>query len=545
LAAQLEKRMQNLIVAERELSFETAKRLNQAELLDKIAKDISLSEKQRVEALKEAGRITTDALGKEIKLAKERLDIIQQQNSITDSSEEDLQKEADQKIKILELEKRLSNEVQKLKNDEEQLRKSIRDAELERAVKAQEEIKKIFDAEYELELARVQNKKRLIELNAKQTKQSLEKERELELRLYGKTQEQIKSINEKYNKKISESNINSLISEKELDLQIQQMQQDKLLESDELLDSERTRIVEEGRIRRLEIEQEYNEKIIAENIKTADIVVKTWDERFQEFFQNLFGQVAGFGQTVNQALSVASQAVSVKLDKDLNENEKRRKKDLALFGKNQQQRDAINKKYDDIAEKRRKQAAKDDATIKQIQAVINTATGVTQALAQSGPAGIITGALVAAAGALEVAAIQQNKGKLAKGGLIKIGGKSHMEGGTTFRGTDGTVFEAEKDEVLAVVNKRDSAKLSLLSKINSVHGNPFFSKNRPSFKRNYFADGGLVARYSANNVFSDSQNRNATIEAVQKQPDIIVRVTDINSAQGTRAIVKERANVTK
>lgn len=545
LAAELEKRMQNLIVAERNLSIETARRRGEVERLEKVADDTAAKSEDRVKSLQKSIDIQNKLTEDEVRLAEKRLDIIKQQNAITDSSEEDLQKEADALIKVIELRNQQAVKVQDLNNKMNALLLSIQAERDAVSKKAQEEIQKLFDAEFQLEVSRLENKKRLADLELKQFNEKTNKQREIELSIYGKTQEDIQRINDRYNKIIAENNNKTVREQLEIELELQRMQQDKLLENEELLDAERVRIVEEGRVRRLEIEADYNAKIIEENRKTADAVIKTWDEKFKDFFQNLFNGFSKFSQTINQAASVASQAVSVKLESDLSKNEKARQQDLKRFGKTQAERDRINKKYDDIAEKRRKQAAKDDATIKQIQAVINTATGVTQALAQSGPAGILTGALVAAAGALEVAAIQQNKMKLADGGLIKIGGKSHMEGGTTFRGTDGTVFEAEKDEVLAVVNKRDSAKLAYLSKINSVHGNPFFSNNRPSFKRNYFADGGMVARYSANNVMNESQNRNATIEAVQKQPDIVVRVSDINSAQNRVVLVKDRANVTK
>ncbi len=59
------------------------------------------------------------------------------------------------------------------------------------------------------------------------------------------------------------------------------------------------------------------------------------------------------------------------------------------------------------------------------QAVVNTALGVTQAIAQGGIFGIITGAIVAAAGAVQIATIAAETyagpAELAKGGIIKSG----------------------------------------------------------------------------------------------------------------------------
>jgi len=73
-----------------------------------------------------------------------------------------------------------------------------------------------------------------------------------------------------------------------------------------------------------------------------------------------------------------------------------------------------------------------------------------------------------------------------KGGTI-IGGKSHSAGGTNFVGSDGTRFEAEKGEYLAVINKKDAARAAMLDSINQRHGDAFGIK-----ASNYFARGGVI-----------------------------------------------------
>jgi len=89
--------------------------------------------------------------------------------------------------------------------------------------------------------------------------------------------------------------------------------------------------------------------------------------------------------------------------------------------------------------------------------------------------------------------------KLAEGGLI-VGGKSHAAGGTKFIGSDGSHFEAERGELLAVVNKHDTARIGALSALNSVHGKPFYKQ--PSMS--YFAQGGIYTpNQSASTMSSD------------------------------------------
>ena len=62
--------------------------------------------------------------------------------------------------------------------------------------------------------------------------------------------------------------------------------------------------------------------------------------------------------------------------------------------------------------------------------------------------------------------------KLAEGGIM-VGGKPHSLGGTLFKGSDGSVFEAERDEYLAIVNKRDAERAQMLDQVNQKHGKAF------------------------------------------------------------------------
>ncbi len=80
--------------------------------------------------------------------------------------------------------------------------------------------------------------------------------------------------------------------------------------------------------------------------------------------------------------------------------------------------------------------------------------------------------------------------KMAKGGLTEIGGKLHSQGGTKFYGEDGTTFEAEKGELIGVMNR--SAASNFMNYNNSFLNNG--SKTYP----NFFADGGLVGVKSSN-----------------------------------------------
>ena len=115
------------------------------------------------------------------------------------------------------------------------------------------------------------------------------------------------------------------------------------------------------------------------------------------------------------------------------------------------------------------------------QALINTALAVGNALATSKPflpMGPIMAAFAFAQGMVQVATIASQK--YAQGGLIPLGegmgvikGRSHAQGGHRIY-LDGTpIGEVEGDELLAIVNKHDTARIGALSEANSVHGRRF------------------------------------------------------------------------
>lgn len=189
-----------------------------------------------------------------------------------------------------------------------------------------------------------------------------------------------------------------------------------------------------------------------------------------------------------------------------------------------------------------------------VQATINTYLGATKALASGGIFGIAQAAIVIAFGMKQVATIAKQKDpdtkvntsvkKYAKGGQIY--GRSHAQGGVTFRGDNGQVFEAEGGENVYIMKKTASAEINALSALNEAHGGNSFGTSG-LYK---FADGGMVAGLSeANRVVkqaesmklsSESINQLAgvVIEAVMSMPNPVVSVQDINSGQNDVSVVQ-------
>lgn len=188
-----------------------------------------------------------------------------------------------------------------------------------------------------------------------------------------------------------------------------------------------------------------------------------------------------------------------------------------------------------------------------VQATINTYIGATKALAQGGILGIAQAAIVIAFGMKQVASIAKQKEpeakvsgvkKYAKGG--QIFGKSHAQGGVTFRGDNGQVFEAEGGENIYIMKKSASAEINALSAINEAHGGNSFGTSG-LYK---FADGGMAASISEANRMvrhsdsvrlsseSISQLAGVVIDAVMSMPNPVVSVQDINAGQNDVSVVK-------
>lgn len=154
-----------------------------------------------------------------------------------------------------------------------------------------------------------------------------------------------------------------------------------------------------------------------------------------------------------------------------------------------------------------------------INAIIATATGVAQALPNLVLAGI-AGAL----GAVQIATIvSQPTPKFEKGGVF--GGKSHSAGGTKGYFDDGTQIEVEKDEAFFILNKRSSAMISQLSSLNELGGGVSFFKKGGGMS---FASGGAVGLNSSMNIQNRYDMQNQLIRAVQMMPNPVVAVQDIN-----------------
>ncbi len=193
------------------------------------------------------------------------------------------------------------------------------------------------------------------------------------------------------------------------------------------------------------------------------------------------------------------------------------------------------------------------------QATIDTYKAATSAYSAMagipvvGPAlGAVAAAAAVASGLKTVQQITSTKKpdipKAEHGAVFPIGGNRHSAGGTKFYGEDGTAFEAERDEVLIVLNRAASSAFAGLSELNQRHGGNAFTS---SYK--YLAGGGVVGRKGVTNITTSTTNNNAPVidydllaqkiaESNKQLPHPVTLVQDIISETQSYNKIVEDAN---
>jgi hypothetical protein len=173
-------------------------------------------------------------------------------------------------------------------------------------------------------------------------------------------------------------------------------------------------------------------------------------------------------QIAQETLSILETLSNQRTERELADAQERSDKQNELY-KEQLDNNLISKKrYDQLVAKNNKKLAAEELKIKKeaferdksiaiTNAIIQTALNVVKAYGEGGPAGIILAVLAAAAGAIQIAAIENAPPpKFEKGG--KVNGNRHFAGGT--------LIEAEKDEF--VINRKEALKHDkLLEAINN------------------------------------------------------------------------------
>lgn len=198
----------------------------------------------------------------------------------------------------------------------------------------------------------------------------------------------------------------------------------------------------------LDMQQQLNESEILSTEEKYE-KMKQLDEAYKQSkaaqINDLMTQISSY---TNQTVDVINNAANLMLESVKNESKAEQAELEAKYLKGEISEEEYNEKVTES----KKKAAKEQYKIQMVQwaasilqATANIAQGVTQAIAQGGVAGLITGGLVAAAGAVQIASIIASKPtppNFANGGFI--GG---MNGATM--GSDNTYIHARTGEMVA------------------------------------------------------------------------------------------------
>jgi len=292
-----------------------------------------------------------------------------------------------------------------------------------------------------------------------------------------------------------------------------------------------------------EDKQELNRRIESLKVKLSEVNVELsaigQDEDGQP---RTFAQLIGVDEeSLNFALGTASNVVGelggifANLSKIRVQNlEQERDELLDAAGDNADQRAAIEKDFESkIAAERKKgleQKKKFDvteATMTMLKSVITAFNTGMQAGLPLGPILASTlSALAIASGSAQIAAIK--KQKFADGGVVDVGGNLHSQGGTTYVGEDGNMFEVERGEKMFVLNRGASGLINSLSNINQAFGGvPLSTKTK------YAQDGGVIdGGFSTRQISGEVAGKLEIAEMVANSVQGIrpqVAVTEINA----------------
>jgi hypothetical protein len=488
---------------------------NQRDRLLLQSKDLSKSEEERIALTEKAANIDKKIFQQKLSLLDEEIVAQEKYVNALDSGSTK-REEAEFRLNDLQV-KRLEFEGESLKFQEKIINKQ--NALIE---KQEAEEQKAFEAEKKRREERIKHNEEI----SKRDTDAIFKIEQLKRDQLAKT---AKNLDEKLKAEL-----------KAEDFRVQ-----VLLRNENLLASEKEFILADSAARIEKINADHNAKIQEQDKKTVE-----------EYKKKQLEKVNFVQTTANQVNDIASNLNTARLNNEESALEDQRQRELKKAGNNAKKQQKINEEYDKRKAAIEKQAAERQRDLQAGMALVNTFTGVTKVIAEypKFDFGIMTAigvGLTLAQGLAQYAAIKSQKfglgglfggmKKFAMGGLQKagiIGGLPHSAGGTKFVGSDGSMFEAEAGELLAIVNKRDTPLISQLSAINSIHGKPFYKDGGT-----YLADGGFAARSNSQVVVDQAMTRSQINDIMSNQPPVIVTVEDINAGVSNRSKVISRANI--
>lgn len=471
--------------AEADLNVEREKSAARIDELRERAKDETLSFEERTKALEEAVAIEEKQLEQSLDLARQRLEIIKQQNELTESTEADLQRVRDAEIEIAKLEAqstrqriKLGNELRGLRNQEAAEAKRIADQRRQEEEKADRER---LEAERAAAAERERIQKEANE-NFKSQLQSQAKETDLFIR---------GTLN-----RLKEEFASGII-----DFDTYQAELDRV----EALALETRRAALEAQLE----QTRENAEIDAETRLQIEI--------------NLQSQLRSIE---DQEISAAVKRQQEKIRAEQKAAEERRKIAEELAAAQIAAEDAVLQAALNVFGQQ-SAAGKIAASF---QAILDAFRGANLALGTVPPPfGQVIAASTLASGLANVARINSTPPpKFADGGGIEVSGPSHSAGGVPVALGGQTVAEVEGGEGLFVMKKNAFQSLKALSNYNQLYGGRSWFGGGSRM----LADGGAVARTAAPGLDRSAlQDAQSSFQESVRDLQIVAKISDINRVQ--------------
>lgn len=477
----LKKEMQELTDLTREFGVEKAQTRQEIEKARLAAEDESLSAEERLGNLKKALDLEAQTTEKELSLQRRRVAAKEEEVAMSESTQEDLQALADEKIKLIEMEtasvkmrRRVITEVNSLENEiaaEEKARQQARRARYKARKKQREtEAGELLKLNQDIELMEIvdadDRAKRALEIQRESAIKSAEGKKN--------SREQIKAINDKYD--LLESDRQKKVNEK------LQAEQDKE-------DDKKEKALEDSNKRLLELQQENTLLAIEDAQLKADKELEIQMEK-------------ELASIVNMENSEALKAEIVKKYETLNREQK--ETTAKIEAENQMAALGGVQSTLSAAASLTSEGTKKWKTIKTAEALVSTFLGAQQAYTSTVGIPIVGPFLAPLNAALAVAAGMNNVNKIKSTTVPKMN-RGGMVGGYGSGTSDSVDARLSKGE--AVINAR-SAKMfrGALSSMNVAGGGVSFAGEDEGI-----AGGQVIKTYVLSDEMTSSQDRTAKI----------------------------------
>lgn len=520
VAGQLADRQAALNVRERKFLVERAKlEAEISDLKQKASDSQNYTDKERIAFLESANKKETQILNTNLAIAQEKLNIKKQQNSLSNSTKEDLDEQANLEAELYRVQKDNSDKKKELVT---QL------ATLEQGVSAENIANKKAQAEKAIEYAQKE-----IDIWVEKNQSKIQSDKDYSDDSVEAEQQRLNTLYDKQKDILDQQKEAGILSEQDYTLEKLKLQKEYIANVKDLEENFKT-YKEEKRTEELEKENAQFERSLELRKLQGENEYNLQLEQLERKYTAEIEAATKKGEDVT-ALEQEYAAKREKIEESV--------QDAKING--------LASVVGDVAEllgeetKAGKAAAAASATINALLAA-NEAYSAMASIPYVGPAlGAVAAATALAAGYKNVKEIYATKAE--KGIAIDIGGNRHSQGGTKFVGSDGTRFEAEKGEKMFILNRLASQKLGpTLSALNVASG------GRPLwYATNYLASGGTVQTGSNSSKTLKSvaidYEKMATyiVKALKSQPTPIhvVRVQDIITEINSYVAVVDGANI--